>query len=139
MNEVLRTFENALEYDFRRAHFPQDIDVEPPLAVRHFMGDPCLGDAAPNGLFDQFEMAFAAIAAFVDVRDGHAIRIEAIRIDTREGANAAHRGPGAGAFAVRDGDPLPPFNEGNHLSSSKQKGVQSLHVTVSRPFDLYKG
>ena len=127
VNEPACGLEDAMQDSLGGGHLPQHVHVEAPRAARDVVGDPRLGDAAPDGVVDELLVALLAGAAAIDLRDGPAVLVVVVGIDAGEGADTAGGGPGARAQAVGHADPLAPFDQGQDLASRQPHCVQRLH------------
>ena len=102
-----------------------------PLPLAHFIGLLRLGNAALNGIGDQFFMPVAARFALIDLRDEIAVLVIAVGIDAGKSADAAGRSPGAGAFAVGHGNAFAALNERQHFTAGNDKTFKRFHAILS--------
>ena len=81
MNQIAAFIEYAFQHTLGAAHFPQNIDMQPSTIAAGFVGNPGLGNAALDGIFDQLLMAVLARAAAINLRDRLAQGVKGVRID----------------------------------------------------------
>src|SRR6185437_2179565 len=136
VDEATRAFEDAVQDALGGCHFPQDVHVDAALPIRALIGDARLMDAARDREGDQLLMPLAPSAALVDLFELVAIRIEAIGIDAREGADTAARRPGAGTLAVGHGNALAAFDQRQHIAPGNEQRFKRLHETLPPPMTI---
>src|SRR6202012_6007051 len=108
------------------------------LARRDLVGALDLRDRAVDRIFDQLFVAVAAGPCFIDLGDDASLGVIAVRIDRRNRADAAGRGPGAGACMVRRADALAAFDQRPDLASAIEDGLQPLEQSLSPSSSLYR-
>ena len=84
-----------------------------------------LMDAAGDRIGEQLLVPLAPGRAAIDLVDAPALGVDAVGVDAGERADAAGRGPGARAFAVRDRDPLPALDERQDLASGNDERLEA--------------
>jgi hypothetical protein len=128
MDEAPGAFENAVEDALGGGHLPQDVHVDAALAVRRLVRAARLRDAAADREGDQFLMALAPRAPMIALLRQRAVGLVGIRIDAREGPDAARRGPGPRTLPVGDRDALASLDQGEDLASGNQQGLHCEHA-----------
>ena len=91
------------------------------------VGEPRLADPALDRVGDQLLVALEPVAAAEDQRDVLAVLVDHVRIDAREGADAAGRGPGAGRAAAADGDALAALDQRPDFQARDHHGLHDAH------------
>ncbi len=131
VDQALGAFQHTVQNGLGRRHFPQHIHVDAALAVRRLMRHARLSDTALDRKIDQLVVAFPPRTTLIDHRKQAALVVIAVGIDAGKRANTAGSSPGAGAFAVRYGDALAPFNERQYLTPGHDNGIECLHGILS--------
>ena len=110
------------------AGFPQGIHVDATLTVGALVGNACLGNAAFDGVSDQFFKTFFTGFAFIDLRNGVAVFIVRIGIYTPEKVPTQPAAAKAPALLPLDtATPLPPSIMGVHFTSRNENRFNGLH------------
>src|ERR1700759_134747 len=78
-------------------------------------------------------MPLATRPAAIDLLELIAIRIEAVGIDAREGADAAARRPSAGAFAIGHRNAFAAFDQRPHFATGDEQRFKRLHEPLPPP------
>src|SRR6185437_10608337 len=69
VDQSFGAFQHTVEDLLGRGHLPQDVHMDAAVAVGPLIGDLGLGDAAADGVGDQFLMPLPAGAAVIMLRD----------------------------------------------------------------------
>src|SRR5690348_11414382 len=107
-------------------HLPQHVHMQAALAGGYLIGHARLVDPAADRVGDQLLMPLAPRLAVIHLRQHVAVGIVGIGIDAGEGANPVARSPGAGAFAVGNGDALAALDQRPDLAAGDDDGLQCL-------------
>ena len=133
MDDPPGALEHPFEHFFRAAHFPQHVDVNAALAIRHFVGDARLGQTAADGVIDQLFVAFPPGSAVIDHRHQITVFIKRVGIDAGKRGDAASRRPGARTGSVGYRDALAAFDKRQDFPTRKYDRIEGLQL---EPFAL---
>ena len=127
VDKALGLLHDLIDHAFRAAHFPQDVRVDTALTAGDVERLARLGYRALDRVGDQLLMPLPARAGVIDLRNGVAVFVVAVRVHGADRAHAAAQSPMARGGSVRHGDALATFDQRQDIGAAHPDRVDRFH------------